>query len=353
MMKNKIITILLFAGAGFGQDAQAMGRARNFAKKVFFSKTAGIATGAGLFDHYRRQIVRDEVLEDLEATKCTLLSSSEEKVKTMFKDVGVDVIIKDNQNGPAVFQHKDKVFLMLSYADRRALDHGRGYVWRNDADGWVTEADVISCLKHERIHVLQRDYQKDNARCCVIPGGLMAAKMAHVAGKAKIGVLAAGFAIATLGKVLVQRHSQYIEKRADDEGVEVWEDAENIAHYIEVAFLPSEKKCTATFHDRWFNKIFSNHPLPSERIAYLKKRASVLRTQEMEQLVSDLDAMSSAANYDLGTMLQGDFGPFVKKINRIMTIKKCMNEDERKRWRDSFLKNTTDPICLLIQRNGF
>ncbi len=352
-MKSKTIGVLLFVTVGFGQDAQSMGGARNFAKKVLFSKTAVIATVGGLFDHCRRQVERDELLEALEAAECTLPSLSEEKVKTMFKGVGVDVIIKDNQNGPAVFQHKDKVFLLLSYADRSALDHGYGYVWYNDADGFVTEADVISILKHELVHVLHKDYQKDIVRCCVIPGGLIAAKMAHVAGKAKTGALAAGFAIAALGKVLVQRHSQYIEKRADYEGVEVWEDAENIAHYLEVAFLPSEKRCTETFHDKWFNKIFSNHPLPSERIAYLKKRASVLRTQEMEQLVSDLDAMSSAANYNLDTMLQGDFGPFAKKIDRIMTINKCMNEDERKRWRDSFLKNTTDPICLLIQRSGF
>ena len=336
---------------GSFRDTQAMGGARDFAKRVLFSGTAAAATGAGLFDHYRRQVVRDKALAAFEAAECTLPSPLEGKVKKIFKDVGVDVIIKDNECGPAVFQHKGKVFLILSRADRSALECDRGYIFRNYADGFVTGADVVSTLKHERVHILHEDYKKDVAKCSVIPGGIMLAKMARVAGRSKKGALAAGLATVVLGKVLVQRHNQYIEKRADYEGVEVWEDAENIAHYLEVAFLPSEKKCTETFHDKWFNKIFSSHPQPSERIAYLKERAYVLRAQEMEKLVFDLDAMSSAAHYNLGTMQERDFEPFVKKILRIQDIKKSMNDEEKKHWRDIFLKNSTDPICLLIQRD--
>jgi hypothetical protein len=286
-MKNKFITVLLLAGAGFGQEVQAMGAAGDFAKRVFFSGTAAAATGAGLFDHHRRQAVRDKALVAFEAAECTLSSPHEGKVKKIFKDVGVDVIIKDNEGGPAVFQHKCKVFLMLSRADRSALECDRGYIFRNYADGFVTGDNVVSALKHERVHVLHEDYKKDVAKCGVIPGGLLVSKIVRVVGRSKKGALAAGLATVVLGKVLVQRHNQYIEKRADYEGVEVWEDAENISHYLEVAFLSSEKKCTETFHDKWFNKIFSSHPLPSERIACLKQRAYVLRTQEMEKLVCD------------------------------------------------------------------
>ena len=349
MMKNKIITVLLLASAGFGQDAQAMGGTRNFAKRVLFSGTAAVATGAGLFSHYKNQTEKDEGLETLETAQCTLPFSLEGKVKKMFKDVGIDAIVKDFEGagGPAVFQHKDKVFLVLPWTDRWALECGRGHY----ADGFVTEADILSVIKHERSHAQHKDVQsREIAQCCVIPGGLMAAKMARVAGKTKIGTVVVGLATGILGKALAQQYSQYLENRADHEAIETWEDAENIAHYLEVVFLPSEKRCVMTL-DRWFNIIFHTHPLSSERIAYLKERAYVLRTREVEQLVSDLDVMSSAAQYNLETMLEGDFEPFEKKINRIRDIKKSMNDKEKKHWRDIFVKNSTDPICVLIHKD--
>jgi hypothetical protein len=61
--------------------------------------------------------------------------------------------------------------------------------------------------------------------------------------------------------------------------------------------------------------------------------------------------MSSAAHYNLGTMLEGDFEPFAKKILRISDVRKSMNDEEKKHWRDIFVKNSADPICILIQRH--
>jgi hypothetical protein len=297
MMKNKIITVLLLASAGFGQDAQAMGRARNFAKRVFFSKTAAVAGvlagthGAFFYKQYQDQI---EAIENLETT---LSQKSQEEVKAFFKTHGYSPVIKDDDDrvGPAVAKKGDRSFLLL---DRRSRDILDGY-----GDEILKKKHLLDgVLAHEVDHLKHSDIEERMiGLSMVVPLAIIAGKMVRVAGGSKKLTVATG--IVGLYSLLfaVKKRAQWQEERCDRNAADTIERAENLAFYFKEVGLSGEKEIhsditkavsTSNLSEQKKERLVTfitnyiwmlqDHPRPSKRIAYLEEIAAQKKKEDQK-----------------------------------------------------------------------
>jgi len=296
IMKNKIITVLLLASAGFGQDAQAMGAARSFAKRVFFSKTAavaGVLAGTnGAFVYKKNQ----EIIQEIEKSETTLSQESQEEVKAFFKTHGYSPIIKDYDGAcPSVARKGDRSFLLL---DRRSRNILNGY-----GDEILKKKHLLDgVFPHEVDHLKHSDIEERIIAASIAgPLVIIAGKMVRVAGGSKKLTVATGivgvYSLAFGVKKLAQSH----EERCDRNAADTIEHAENLAFYLkEVALsgekeihsaitkavstsdLPEQKKERLVTFITNYIWMLQDHPRPSKRIADLEKIAAQKKEEEQK-----------------------------------------------------------------------
>jgi len=308
MMKNKIIMVLLLAGAGFGQDAQAMGRAGKFAKEVFRSKTAAVAgvvmLGVGAnsqLDEYQYRSVADKM-----QTFLPVYIKSE--VQRHFSNLGIPaikIIDVDFAGSVSVYQWFDRAILVIPRNARLALQ-GR----MNDTG--FTKEEVLAIMEHEASHLRHRDSLKDRIFEMYLPGTvIMAGKAIRVAGTSK--KIAAGSAAVTWAAAFLAEkwHSRQVEKRADCEVSP--ENAGHLASALKKA-VPTfkekaiaitnaqrmkrgeplygeldseEKKKVDNFIELYvlINTVMAEHPPVEERIAYSNERAVKFCTEKGIRIV--------------------------------------------------------------------
>jgi len=293
-MKNKIIMVLLFAGAGFGQDAQAMGAARNFAKRVFFSKTAavaGVLAGTnGAFVYKENQ----EIIQEIEKSETTLSEKAQEEVKAFFKTHGFCIEIKD-ENAIFVVKNRDKSFLLLDRISRDILD---GY-----GDEILGKKHLLDgVFRHEVDHLKHSDGEERAIWFSIAsPLAIIAGKMVRVAGGSKKLTVATGIVGALGLHLAVKKRTQLQEERCDRNAVDTIEHAENLVFYLKKRSLLYEKgfhsnitKSFSTLDLSEQNKerlvtfitnyfwMLQDHPRPSKRIAYLEEIAAQKKKEEQK-----------------------------------------------------------------------
>ena len=228
MIKNKIIMVLLLASVGFGQDNYAMGRAKSFAKKVFYSKTAvfaGILAGLkGLQINHSFE----EKMIDLENLGTTLPQKIEKEIKAFFKEHGHSSLeIKDHEEGGVgVIKYKTRQFLLLN---KRNKDILMGY---ND-DGLKKKHLLEGVFFHELNHLENNDtIEKAIEASMITPTAIMSGKMVRVAGSSKKLAVVTGIFSSYLLYYACMFRSRQIEERCDRNAADTIEHAENIAFYL-------------------------------------------------------------------------------------------------------------------------
>ena len=296
MMKNKIMTVLLLTGAGFCQGAQAMGGARNFAKRVLFSKTAiaaGTVAAVNGAIAYDRNEKRVRVLKTAPQTELPV--RYQRKAREIFEQHGYFITILDAELGGdaglGVWRHKDEVFLFLSKNERAALSGGKVWFLGELQDGIKArvfkEEHALAAIKHELFHVVCNDpLTKDVLTAGTVPVSIMAGKMMRVAGRGKI--LACGAALGAYlgGLVIQQKYSQMAEIRCDRKACDNAKDAQLLAQGLD--FDEGDEQ-----EESILEKLLGSHPPVSERIKELEKRWGTL----------DLDSLTEEDKGELLIML--------------------------------------------------
>jgi hypothetical protein len=297
MMKYKIKGVLLCVIAGFGQDTQAMGGARNFAGKVFRSKTAAVAgVLAGVNGAAFYGLFQDE-MQNIENAGTTLSQESQEEVKAFFKTHGYFPVIKDCEGiSPRVAKKGDTSFLLLDKRSRDVLDE-------NTLDEVLEKKHILNGIAgHEVDHLKHPDVvERKIEESITAPAAIMAGKMVRVAGGSKKLMIATGIFSLYSILFLQKKRAQQQEERCDRNAADTLERAENLAFYFNELGLPLEKDLHAKISKNvqeldvseqskervvtfltdviW---LLQDHPRPSKRIAYLEEIAAQKKKQEQK-----------------------------------------------------------------------
>ncbi len=369
MMKNKIITALLLAAAGFGQGIQAMGGAKDFAKKVFFSKTAAVAgmvmLGAGVnkLAEQHQDNVRYDTFES------SLPMYNRMKVHAHFEKLGItNVKMVDRDSGVSlgIYQWLDRSVLFIPRDERLALQG-------MENDKGLTKEEVLAMMEHEASHSRHRDSLKDCVSEVMIPGVvIMAGKAVRVAGATKkmaVGTAALTWSAALLGE---KWRSRQAEKRAD---LEVRSEnagyfasglkkilptvEEQLIKHVNVIFLEQGKPLYADLDpqekrkiDKWikllvFMSVFlAEHPPIEDRIAYSHERAIKFRKEKSKDLMTELRGLAKA----LISSEDSSFDKYHLKASDMSELKKSMTEDECGEWEKEYGEEMRDLFSKIVHR---
>ncbi len=313
MMKNKIIIVLLLVSAGFGQDSQAMGGARNFAKKVFFSKTAAVAGALAVGNSVNFSIQNQKNLGKIKNGKITLSEKSQQEVKDFFAEHGYTKIeirnsevFMDSPSSPtaaiAIVNDGDQLYCLVGPIERFVFDQkdfclelGAESIPMKYPDGIepLTKDEVKIGIAHEVCHVKHSDIlHRQLAVPFAGPAVLLAGKAMRVAGASKKLVVAGGLGLLYSLGFAQKKMARFQEERADRYAATTPENAKLMISYFKKIALPDELKEMKECQDQGIteeharlavlikNRLASDHPLPSERIAYLEEIAGVKKTEE-------------------------------------------------------------------------
>ncbi len=315
MMKNKIITVLLLVSAGFGQNAQAMGGARNFAKKVFFSKTAAVAGALAGVNGALQYKARQDLIQKIENAETLLSEESQKEVQTFFELHGYSPVIKDYPGDcPAVFKNGDYTCLLLDRRSRCVLDRlifnkrlrlifNEKMKIKYTLNETLEKKHILDgALCHEVDHLKHPDMvERQIEQSIVGPTAILAGKIVRIAGGSKKLAVAAGI-FSFYGLFLsIKQRAQQQEERCDRNAADTIEHAENLAFYLKETGLPEDKEVQSIvivteFVSKlnWSEKnkeqvvafasdfawLLQDHPRTSKRIAYLEKIAAQKRSEE-------------------------------------------------------------------------
>jgi hypothetical protein len=366
MMKNKIITILLLAGAGFGQDAQAMGRAGKFAKEVFRSKTAAVAGVVMLGVGAKSQFDEYQGRSALYKMQSSLPVHIQSEVQRHFSSLGIpaiEMIDVPFARSLGVYQWFGTTILVIPRDERLALQ-GR----MNDTG--FTKEEVLAIMEHEASHLRHRDSLKDRIFEMYVPGTvIMAGEAIRVAGASK--KIAAGSAVVmgTAAFLAEKWRSRQIEKRADCEV-----SPENAGHFasalkkalptVEVQSIAifnaarmkqgkplygeldseEKKKIDSIIQGAVLIEAFTaEHPPVEERIAYSNERAVKFRKEKAIKIVEELRELGKEA---LTALDKDSFDKaaekFTLKVSYMQQLKKSMIEDECREWEKEYGEEIRD-----------
>jgi hypothetical protein len=344
MMKNKIMTVLLLVGAVCGQNIQAMGGARNFAKKVFHSKIAGAALlleGSILSVQYSS--FKAEVEELKNGFRSNRLSqAAQQEIKDTFAQYGYKNVKIVDGEGLGVVKNGAEIYCMVGDCEVAALEPKKLQDFKlqdfkNYFNGYQTlsKQEVFGALKHEICHLDNSDCFYRNVAAATLNGStaLLCAKTMRVAGANK-KIAVGGYVGLMCGFVYMRTQlAQFQETRADKFAASTSKEAELLVSCLKKIGLSHEhaiksyceEECIkiakqAAQHIMVFiNRFTHDHPWPSERIDYLEVIAAHKRIEEKkirgkEGFLSKVGAFGKQQREELGKLFRDEVSVDAKKI---------------------------------------